>query len=74
MLSLDASSRAQMRLAAELERSPRLPNRHRGRGPTSKGKGGKKSGREREGEREERGGKETGKGVTGKGKGQGERG
>jgi len=50
MLSLDASSRAQMRLAAELERSPRLPNRHRGRGPTSKGKGGNVRGREKEGE------------------------
>jgi len=53
MLSLDAFSRGQMRLAVglhpdplgELKRSPRLPTTIRGRGPTSKGKGREGKGR-----------------------------
>ena len=61
-LSLDAFSRAQMRLEAglrpdwlgELERSRRPPSRNRGRGPSSKGKGkGKGRDEEVEGKRKE---------------------
>jgi len=57
MLSVDAFSTAQMRLAAglrtdllcELERSPDLLPAIGGRDPTSKGKGGKGRGRVKEG-------------------------
>ena len=53
MLSLDALSTVQMRLATgltpvplgELERCPRPHSRNRGRGPTCKEKGGKGKGR-----------------------------
>jgi len=37
----------------ELELSPRLPSRNRGRGPTSKGKGGRERGRRKEGDMRE---------------------
>jgi len=66
MLSLDAYSRAQVRLAAgpaaELQRFPRPSSRNQGRGPTSNGKGGKGRRIERVGE-----GKERGEGGEGKG-------